>query len=574
MRTGEIGMARSGVKAAMALACLAGIFGASSSTAQTAATLAWPPAVDARGYSHVMPTFGPLIDASVSKCTLGDNVTPNRTTVAYGPVSAEGWVQYIDILGCGDRPARLKRITAPDLQLPESTTSSARSSAYVRGLDQLLRDGAGTQVLLRDGKIIWLDARLRDIPYDPTRTLFVSGGEVLHVTDTPGVFVPYMKNAVRYAPPRNMLGFSYVTAETSGGDETQARPKVAVEVWQTPAGRRYGFCSIGEGRDGVTPSDTYGYWTSQPQACGPTYKKMELRPLTYTREDGQKRTGTALFGEREDGAWDVAQAHFLQINSPNGLRGFYRADKDLPAAERAKLTGRSHAEVVDALETAWVARQLDDERQSAAFAATVAAREKLARESAAYHARWRAEFEAEQRVARLEAARRAAEQERARIAAGQARAAAGDRDCFLTNACGLSLRGRYNMAVQHGTRADAYKIAREAMGRDRTIVIEDILRDWAGGRPSNWYEQYVYEAGADPFVRAQIGAVWGHADRWATLNANNAVARAAQNARAAHAARPLTLPRGFSGAPPLSTLEQDYYVGRGYVVVRPGSPPF
>jgi len=564
-------VAQRSVMTAAAIACAA-VLVAAPSAAQTDAPLAWPPGVDSRGYSRVMSTFGPTLDPAASRCTLGDNTTPMRTTAAYGPVSADGWVTYVDILGCGERPARLKRITSPDLQLPQTTTSSARSAAYVRGLDQLIREGAGVQILQRDGKILWFDARLREIPYDPTRTLFVSGGEVLHLTDTPGVFLPYLQNATRYAPPRGMLGFTFVTAETSGGDETQARPKTAVEVWQTPAGRRYGFCSIGEGRDAVTPSDRYGYWKTQPRACGPTYTQMELRTLTYDGADGRRKIGTTLLGQREDGAWDVAQAEFAQINQPNYMSGFYRPENDLPAAERAKLTGRPHDEIVDAIETVWVTRNLDHERQSAAYAAVVAAREKHARETAAYTARWRAEFEAQQRAERLEAARRAAEAERARIAAGQARAAAGDPECYRTTACGLSLRARYNLAVRHGGRADAYKIAREAMGRDRTIVIEDILRDWSGGRPANWYEQYVYEAGVnDPLVRSQIGAVWGHAQRWATLSDMNAAARAAQNTRSM---TPLTLSRGFTGAPPLSSLEQDYYVGRGYVVVRPGSPPF
>jgi hypothetical protein len=571
-RTRERSISRHGVKAMAAIGFTVALFGATPSAAQTETPLAWPPAVDARGYSRVMSAFGPTLDPAVSRCTLGDNVTPMRTTAAYGPVSADGWVAYVDILGCGERPALVRRIAAPDLQLPQTTTSGARSASYVRGVDQLIREGAGVQILQRDGTILWYDARLREIAYDPMRTLFVSGGEVLHLTDTPGVFLPYLRDTKRYVPPRGMLGFTYVTAETAGGDATQERPRTAVEVWQTPAGRRYGFCSVGEGRDAVTPADAYGSWATQPRACGPTYTQMEVRTLTYDGADGRRKTGTTLLGQREDGTWDVAQAQFAQINQPNFMSGFYRPDNDLPAAERAKLTGRPHAEIVDAIETVWVTRNLDNERQSAAFAAIVAAREKLARESATYNARWRAEFEAEQRAERLEAARRAAAAERARIAAGEARVAAGDPECYLTSACGLSLRARYTLAVRHGSRADAYKIAREAMGRDRTIVIEDILRDWSSGRPANWFEQYVYDAGVnDPLVRSQVGAVWEHAQRWATLATNNAAARDAQNARST---QPPTLSRGFTGARPLSSLEQDYYVGRGYVVVRRGSPPF
>lgn len=106
------------------------------------------------------------------------------------------------------------------------------------------------------------------------------------------------------------------------------------------------------------------------------------------------------------------------------------------------------------------------------------------------------------------------------------------------------------------------------------MVIEDIRRDWAGvapGRgPSYWPEERVHAlALRDHFVRQGIGAdIWKHAERWAAMRDYNTTRRNADTFWSRLADMGPVETRSISGSQPLSSLEQDYYVGKGYVVVR------
>lgn len=130
------------------------------------------------------------------------------------------------------------------------------------------------------------------------------------------------------------------------------------------------------------------------------------------------------------------------------------------------------------------------------------------------------------------------------------------------------------MALEADDRAGAHQIALAAYAKDRSLIVEDIRRDWAnvapGRGPAYWRESDVHAVALkDPFVRQGIGAeIWKHAERWAAMRDYNESRRNADTFWSRLASMGSIELRSLSGARPLSSLEQDYYVGKGYVVVR------
>lgn len=526
------------------------------------AAMAWPPVLEKDGYLPSAPGYvrfseGPALEAAIGGCPERGSRT-TRVNLALGPVDADGWVQHIDLLQCGSGK-RLLRIKAPDAQLAPYTDARSMILSRSKALASFYREGAaGIQIRLRNGDVKWLDARLKEVSFDPERTLFLSG-RVLHLLDEPGLFLPYLKPGARYQLPKGMSGFRYLEPEVGAFDRAPESFRQRLEVWETANGRRFGAC----GRT----ADSIEEWAEQPPACGPRYRQVEAHVLSWDTPLVKRATNLVILGELEDGRWEVAHAQDPAISRANYAERMGKPEDLATAEEMALLTPQPKDTLLAHLGEVHGLRMQQRERINDAFDRIYQARKDAdARMAAAMAAQQRAEM-----LAQMTRRQQEAEARRAAVAAALA---SGDERCWKTAECGLSFRQRYNMAIAAGDRGGAHQIALSAYGRDRSVVIEDIRRDWAGvapGRgPSYWPEERVHAlALRDHFVRQGIGAdIWKHAERWAAMRDYNTTRRNADTFWSRLADMGPVETRSISGSQPLSSLEQDYYVGKGYVVVR------
>ncbi len=535
------------------------------------ANMPWPPAVERDGYLASAPGYvrfseGPLVDVAVGGCP-ERNTPSTRVRIAFGPAGADGWVEHIDLLACGT-DKRLMRIKAPNAQLAPYTDAAGLLRSQGNAVKETFRETqAGIAVTLRGGEVMLLNGQLKEIRFEPERTLFGSR-DVMHLLDEPGLFLPYLKPNTRYQPPQGMLGFRQLLPEAGAFNQPAEFFRRRAEVWDTAEGRRFGVC----GRT----IDAIDEWTAQPPACGPRYRQVESLVLSWDTDLVRRATNLVILGELEDGRWEIAHAE----RNPAIQRANYAERMGRPAdlpteAEAAKLQPQARDALLASLGEVYAARMRAQEQDTAAFRRLQAADKEAAQ-------RWSVELAAQQRQALLADLERRRQEAQARRDAAAAAIAAGEPRCWTTADCGLSWRQRYEMAIKADDREAAHRIAMSAYGVDRSLAIDDIRRDWAhvapGRGPRFWTEQKVHAlAVRDAVVRQGIGAeTWKHAERWAAMRDHNEARRNAETFWSQLAAMgPVSL-RSLDGARPLSSLEQDYYVGRGYVVVRrerPGSRP-
>lgn len=118
-------------------------------------------------------------------------------------------MKYIDLLRC-DSDKRLLRIKAPNAQLAPYTDCKGLIESRQQAIRSFHEEtGHGSLLTLRSGEVKWLDLRLKEVDYDPERTLFV-GRSALHLLDEPGLFLPYLKPGERFQLPKGMKGFTWV----------------------------------------------------------------------------------------------------------------------------------------------------------------------------------------------------------------------------------------------------------------------------------------------------------------------------------------------------------------------------
>lgn len=522
----------------------------------------WPPKAQKDGYLSGPPGYvrfpeGPAADTALVGCAERGGAQA-RTRMAFGPVDEEGWVEYIDLLRC-DGDKRVLRIKAPNAWLEPYTDSQSLLRSRRQAEQGFYRETVrGSLITLRSGEVKWLDYKLREIDYDPARTLFGSI-DVLHLLDEPGLFLPYLASGEPYRAPAGLRGFRYLEPDAGAFDRPAGFFRQRVEVWETAKGRRYGAC-------GNALADLR-YLATPPPPCGPLYRQVEARVLTWDSALVKRATNLVLLGEREDGRWEVAYSQGSPLINPGDDHPLRQNVASLATAdERSQLAPGPLPELLTAVATVYAGRMAQQEREVVADRrAREEAREASARMAAAMIAQRRAEL-----LADLERRRQQAEARRKAVAAALA---AGEPRCWKTADCGLTPRQRYDMAREQGDDAGAHGIAVAAYGQDRSLVIDDIVRDWAGVAPGRgprfWQEERVHAiAVRDAFVRQGIGRdIWGHAERWSAQRDSNQRSAAAAQRSGWGNLTPLTL-GSASGARPLSSLEQDYYVGRGYVVVR------
>ncbi len=493
---------------------------------------------DKNGYIGYSDAFSmKFVDDALVHCADAGPAYSSNGIAAVGPLDADGWASHVDILRCDTRK-RVLRIEKPNLRYgPEHDWRIHGVGAW-----QVLETGSGLIAHLRDGGWQMYDQRLKPVQVDPERTLLLGKGSAVRLTDTPGVFIPYLSDARLPALPEGMLGFQ--TLRTPNRWSPDYPHRETVEVWQTANGLKYGRCAR------ERPNDA----SRRGPYCGPLYDEVQLHELTFNGEVFTKTSAAALLGLR-NGKWEVAHSLRLDIGNSEWDRQ-YVPNLILPTtpADKATLSADNADELLVQAQGLFAAyMKLEDDKVERKVYPTM--REVIQRYAAF-------EAEAARQRAVEEAARR--EAERQRIA--QLRAS-DPTYCYRTDACQLGWAMRWQLAQNQNDYAASARIARESGWS--SLLAQDILAARQRKDRSIWQELDIYATAAnDPRLQNLLGDTW----RQAQLVKGNRDAfemrRDQEMDRAIRRNAPLNLP---SYKPyQLSTLEEDYYVGRGYVKVPVG----